>query len=799
MTRSAALLIVLVGCGSLNQGVWDAGSDAVAADRTTSTDVPTTIDARGDASVDAVDAGDAGPTDARPPRDLPVVVDAPAVDAPADLDAPVVDVPVVVDVPSIMDVRVDVAPPSDVSVDAARDASTDAASSTDVSALGDTGSTASDVGASTCGTGGTLCDGFCVDVQTSAMNCGGCGNFCVIVHATSVSCVASNCVATACEPGWGRCAADTSCRTQLSSDPANCGRCGNVCTAGLCMGGTCVPVAAPRPIWPPSTSTVTTGTPQFKWENPARTSTTGAVVQICNDQACTSVLTSLTTNSGSAARPSTALVAGHTYFWRLFGVAQLPASVVVGTATSPTWEFTVRHAPPTASTIETAYGTTPDYDLDGFGDLAVGAPRATDSAHTTSSGAVRVLTHLARFPVVFASMVLVAGGAATNNSPAVGFGRRVACAGDTNGDGFPDLLVGGGNAAGGYIYVYYGTTTGVLTGPGPMLSVGASASFASAGDFNGDGYGDVVVGDPDRGEATVYLGSATGLSVLNTVTLGGAVTERFGASVASAGDLDLDGRGDVIVGAPGIEPGNVQVFENRVGSMTSSRVYGDSAVGGFGSAVALAGDFDGNGFADVVIGAPGVNSGDGAVYVWGGGPVFLDRRLLTVPGTGSLAAGLGGVVAGVGDMNGDGLDEVAAGAPVEPAPMATTTAGRVRLIWGTTTPLSSGTNVQVLDADASTLSTGNAANFGASIARLGDKNNDGLSDFAIGAPCADDTATPCGVGRAYLVHGAGTVSSTVELFVQLGATGDRFGTSLASLFPAQRLRAAHAPSWRLAK
>ena len=572
MTRSAALLIVLVGCGSLNQGVWDAGSDAVAADRTTSTDVPTTIDARGDASVDAVDAGDAGPTDARPPRDLPVVVDAPAVDAPADLDAPVVDVPVVVDVPSIMDVRVDVAPPSDVSVDAARDASTDAASSTDVSALGDTGSTASDVGASTCGTGGTLCDGFCVDVQTSAMNCG---------------------------------------------------RCGNVCTAGLCMGGTCVPVAAPRPIWPPSTSTVTTGTPQFKWENPARTSTTGAVVQICNDQACTSVLTSLTTNSGSAARPSTALVAGHTYFWRLFGVAQLPASVVVGTATSPTWEFTVRHAPPTASTIETAYGTTPDYDLDGFGDLAVGAPRATDSAHTTSSGAVRVLTHLARFPVVFASMVLVAGGAATNNSPAVGFGRRVACAGDTNGDGFPDLLVGGGNAAGGYIYVYYGTTTGVLTGPGPMLSVGASASFASAGDFNGDGYGDVVVGDPDRGEATVYLGSATGLSVLNTVTLGGAVTERFGASVASAGDLDLDGRGDVIVGAPGIEPGNVQVFENRVGSMTSSRVYGDSAVGGFGSAVALAGDFDGNGFADVVIGAPGVNSGDGAVLRvgrWSGGP-----------------------------------------------------------------------------------------------------------------------------------------------------------------------------------
>ena len=572
MTRSAALLIVLVGCGSLNQGVWDAGSDAVAADRTTSTDVPTTIDARGDASVDAVDAGDAGPTDARPPRDLPVVVDAPAVDAPADLDAPVVDVPVVVDVPSIMDVRVDVAPPSDVSVDAARDASTDAASSTDVSALGDTGSTASDVGASTCGTGGTLCDGFCVDVQTSAMNCG---------------------------------------------------RCGNVCTAGLCMGGTCVPVAAPRPIWPPSTSTVTTGTPQFKWENPARTSTTGAVVQICNDQACTSVLTSLTTNSGSAARPSTALVAGHTYFWRLFGVAQLPASVVVGTATSPTWEFTVRHAPPTASTIETAYGTTPDYDLDGFGDLAVGAPRATDSAHTTSSGAVRVLTHLARFPVVFASMVLVAGGAATNNSPAVGFGRRVACAGDTNGDGFPDLLVGGGNAAGGYIYVYYGTTTGVLTGPGPMLSVGASASFASAGDFNGDGYGDVVVGDPDRGEATVYLGSATGLSVLNTVTLGGAVTERFGASVASAGDLDLDGRGDVIVGAPGIEPGNVQVFENRVGSMTSSRVYGDSAVGGFGSAVALAGDFDGNGFADVVIGAPGVNSGDGAVLRvgrWSGVP-----------------------------------------------------------------------------------------------------------------------------------------------------------------------------------
>jgi len=148
------------------------------------------------------------------------------------------------------------------------------------------------------------------------------------------------------------------------------------------------------------------------------------------------------------------------------------------------------------------------------------------------------------------------------------FGGSVASAGDVNGDGYADIIVGASNAPGagtndtGEAYVYYGSSSGL--GTSAVWNVNGEASgdrfgvsVASAGDVNGDGYADVIVGAnynddgaSNAGEAYVYYGSASGLSATpDWSDQGEASGDYFGVSVASAGDVNGDGYADVIVGA----------------------------------------------------------------------------------------------------------------------------------------------------------------------------------------------------------------------------------------------------------
>src|SRR6185503_12648564 len=146
-------------------------------------------------------------------------------------------------------------------------------------------------------------------------------------------------------------------------------------------------------------------------------------------------------------------------------------------------------------------------------------------------------------------------------------GNSVASAGDVNGDGYGDVIVGMENYDNsqvneGRALVYLGgtvgpTTTAAWSAESNEGSSHFGRSVASAGDVNGDGYGDVIVGAPDHGTplhnagaAYVYLGSATGLALDPAWMVKGDRPEaRFGYSVASAGDVNGDGYGDIIVGA----------------------------------------------------------------------------------------------------------------------------------------------------------------------------------------------------------------------------------------------------------
>jgi cysteine-rich repeat protein len=243
--------------------------------------------------------------------------------------------------------------------------------------------------------------------------------------------------------------------------------------------------------------------------------------------------------------------------------------------------------------------------------------------------------------------------------------------------------------------VYRGGGLGILDGGPETAGVRfagdtADANFAqtaaAAGDVNGDGYADVMIGahDFDTGQgvgaAFVFHGDA---SIGNLVPSQAATRleadapdiGNFGYSLGSAGDVNGDGYGDVIVGAPfgGASEGFAFVFHGSPAGIPSggaiataaARIAGDQADGELGRSVAGAGDVNGDGFGDVVVGAKGYDAGEqdeGAALVYLGGvagigdgdPSTADTRL---EGN-QQSAELGGSVASAGDVNGDGFADV---------------------------------------------------------------------------------------------------------------------------------------------
>jgi glycerol uptake facilitator-like aquaporin len=203
--------------------------------------------------------------------------------------------------------------------------------------------------------------------------------------------------------------------------------------------------------------------------------------------------------------------------------------------------------------------------------------------------------------------------------------RSVASAGDVNGDGYADVIVGEEGDTMAYIYLGgpAGTSTSPATTLGPSYAGGFfGGSVAGAGDVNGDGYADVIVGEPldpglplMHGRAYVYLGGPGGTSTSPATTLGPSL-HSFGASVASAGDVNGDGYADVIVGEPDDAMAYVYLGGSAGTSISPATTLGPSFTGDdFGLSVAGAGDVNGDGYADVIVG----EYVDGRAYLYLGG------------------------------------------------------------------------------------------------------------------------------------------------------------------------------------
>ncbi len=634
---------------------------------------------------------------------------------------------------------------------------------------------------SVCGTGVSM---TCVDLQTDNGNCGTCSSACpagqmCIAGACRISCAAPRSI---CGLGAAMTCVD------LQTDIANCGSCGVTCTAppnatatcggGSCgstcnagfmrVGGACVPVVAvgaPRPIAPLSTATVTSRRPLLRWILAAGSD--GARVELCSDRACTSVIETIDA-TGSTAMPAADLPPG-VVFWRLRGMLGGSA----GTSTSPTWQFIVgfRSAP-----VNTSWGTTLDVNGDGFADVVVGA-------YGVSSNTGRAYVYLGRAGGLGPSpaTTLIGPGGAGGY-----FGNSVASAGDVNGDGFADVVVGAHRVSGdsGAAYVYFAGVGGLAPAPATVL-VGRDGpggqfgvSVASAGDVNGDGYSDIIIGSWGAssaiGAAHVYLGSATGPAATPASSYAGAdgINGRFGCSVSSVGDLNGDGYADVVIGAMGAmgSAGRAYVYSGSASGLAASpsRALTAPLGGHFGYSVASANDVDGDGYADLVVGAPDADRNTGRANIYRGSAAGLGMTPDTeLVGPDAIGGSFGTSVAGAADVSGDGYADLVVGAPA-----ALTGNGRAHFYMG------SATGVGVTPVASMTGTDGIGTNYGAAVAGGGDINGDGFGELVIGVP-----GVAIRTGRVHMLYGrAGGLDTGRPPVVLTGPDGGNgyFGLSVAS-------------------
>ncbi len=439
-------------------------------------------------------------------------------------------------------------------------------------------------------------------------------------------------------------------------------------------------------------------------------------------------------------------------------------------------------------------------------------------------------------------------------------GSSVSTAGDVNGDGYADVLVGipsytVDQAVEGVVKLFLGSSGGLATGytrrlEGNQVAAGLGIAVSTAGDVNGDGYADILAGangyahDQDsEGRVELWLGSAAGIQTASDWQYESNIANAyFGSWVATAGDVNGDGYSDIIIGAErwNSSAGAAFAFYGQPGTLETAATWtkdADVPDAHYGASVASAGDVDGDGFADVIVGAPWWDDGEvkeGSAWIYlGSEDGLLGPPDWYKPGNQTNAL-FGWSVGTAGDVDGDGYDDVIVGGP------GYTEAGKANEGWawvyrgssaGTLDPpdwqkasAQAGAQFGLLGGhggrrergwlrryhrrraiSGTTRSTTRAApwvyygsadgvstspnwhvevdqtnaQYGASVATAGDVNADGYSDVIVGAPCWTNSLTCEGGAWVYLGSLAGLSQSAI--WSQEGNRTDAtFGAAVAS-------------------
>jgi hypothetical protein len=312
-------------------------------------------------------------------------------------------------------------------------------------------------------------------------------------------------------------------------------------------------------------------------------------------------------------------------------------------------------------------------------------------------------------------------------------------------------------------------------------------SVESAGDVNADGYADIVVGAYgwdlagglfDEGAAFVFLGSPDGIvgtdpATAHAVLLGDQAAAEFGTSVAGAGDVNGDGFSDIVIGAPAYSSPTVQggaafVFLGSPAGIIGTgpanahaSIFGNDAELNLGRSVASAGDVNNDGFDDILLAAPpGPRSIGGATLVFHGSPAGItgtgvgDANRVILHASGALLGRMAEDVAGAGDVNGDGFDDVLVSA-------SDSTDGRYAMVFHGSPAGITGTT----PASASHTITGDATvDLSVELSGAGDINGDGFDDILLADEGYPTGITSGGHGAFMLFHGsaAGITATTAS-------------------------------------
>jgi hypothetical protein len=455
-----------------------------------------------------------------------------------------------------------------------------------------------------------------------------------------------------------------------------------------------------------------------------------------------------------------------------------------GLSTSPDWAVEGNQE---GALFGSAVAPAGDVNADGYSDVLVGA-------HGFANGE---FDEGAAFAYLGSAGGLASSASWTQEGGQVGasFGNAVAGAGDVDGNGYSDVLVGArffdnGEEEEGRAYAYLGSADGLATEEaweteGGQANAQFGGSVATAGDVNGDGYWDVLVGAAEfdggltnEGKAFLYLGSATGPSASPAWNAEGEQAfARFGSSVASAGDVNGDGYSDVVVGARQYTngqsaEGRAFLYLGSVGGLSASAVWtaeGNQRSAELGYSVASAGDVNGDGYIDVVVGARGFDN-EGRAYVHAGSATGLATAALWTGASNQIGSLFGGSVASAGDVNGDGFSDVIVGAELWDD--GEQDEGGAFVFHGSPAGPSA-------SPDWSADSDDPNSRFGISVASAGDVNGDGFSDAVVGAYYYSNGQPS--EGAAFVFHGSASGLSTLaDRLLESNQANASFGYSVAS-------------------